>query len=358
MSYGLERFWEINQECLDLRGKIPRVPVRLHFDGDWICDLLKLDPVRYYTDFTYQQESRLRCNVITRKVLGYTLYPAVDFGVIMDASVYGGEVNYHKKAAPTLEPVITEPGQIKDFVARMAKKEPLAGGLVPKYLEWREKIKSKYGIALPAGEGMKGCAAVLGQLCGVTNLLTWLHTNPEEIRALVECWFDTSVRYLRGLREATGVKSGGLSLASDLTGLLSPQLYRGFFFEAEKTLFTLFAPGEKDRRYYHADYHMSHHFDSLRELGVNQVNIDPYIMAAQILESLPAVVVHGQVPPATVLLHGSPAEVEACVRRDISQAGPGKRLILTTVGGVNPGTSFANLRARWFAVEKYGYIYG
>lgn len=357
MSFDWERFWEINRECLDLRREIPRVPVSLRFDGDWICHLLQLDPARYYTDFTYQQESRLRCSEITRKELGYTLEPAVDFGVVLDASIYGGEVNYHKSSAPILAPVITEPGQIKGFVAKMAKQDPLTAGLVPKYLEWREKIKASYGMELAAGEGMKGCAAVLGQLCGITNLLTWLHTNPEEIRALVECWFETSVRYLRGLREATGVK-GGLSLASDLTGMLSPRLYREFFFAAEKDLFSLFAPGEDDRRYYHADYHMSHHFDSLRELGVNQVNIDPYITAAEILEHLPGVIVHGQIPPATVLLHGSPADVEACVRRDISQAGPGKRLILTTIGGINPGTSFENLRVLCYAVEKYGYIYG
>lgn len=358
MSVDLERFWEINRECLALRGEIPRVPVRLRFEGDWICHLLKLDPVRYYTDFNYQQDSRLRCSEVTRKELGYTLEPAVDFGVVMDASVYGGKISFDKSAGPTLEPVLTEPGQIKGFVAKMAKKDPLDAGLVPKYLEWREKIKARYGIELAAGEGMKGCAAVLGQLCGVTNLLTWLYTNPDEIRALVECWFETSVRYLRGLREVTGVKDGGLSLASDLTGLLSPQLYREFFFEAEKKLFALFAPGENDRRYYHADYHMSQHFDSLRELGVNEVNIDPYITAAEILEHLPGVVVHGQIPPVTVLLRGSPADVEACVRRDIAQAGPGKRLILTTVGGINPGTSFANLRALCYAVEKYGYIYG
>ncbi len=358
MPFDLERFWEINRECLDLDREIPRVPVSLRFEGDWICHLLKLDPARYYTDFNYQQESRLRCSEITRKELGYTLHPAVDFGVIMDASVYGGKVHYHKNAAPILEPVITEPGQIKGFVKRMAKQDPLAAGLVPEYLEWREKIKVRYGIELAAGKGIKGCAAVLGQLCGVTNLLTWIYTHPEEIRALVECWFETSVKYLRGLREATGVKNGGLSLASDVTGMLSPQLYRGFFFEAEKNLFNLFAPGENDHRYYHADYRMSHHFDSLRELGVNQVNIDPHLTAAQILENLPGVIVHGQIHPANVLLQGSPAEIEACVRRDIAQAGPGKHLILTTVGGMNPGTPFQNLRALCYAVEKHGFIYG
>lgn len=359
-TLDLKRFWEVNQNCLDLRREIPRVPVNLRFDGDWICELLKLDNARYYTDFTYQQENRLKCSTITEKELGYPLYPAVDFGVVLDASVYGGEVNYHKNAAPVLGPVVTEPGQIKDLVARMEKKDPLAGGLVPKYLEWRERIKAKYGIDLYAGQGMKGCAAVLGQLCGVGNFLTWLRTNPEEIKALVECWFETSVRYIRGLRAATGtaVVSGGFALASDLTGLLSPGLYREFIFEAEKRLFTVFATGENDRRYYHSDYHMSHHLDSLRELGVNHVNIDPYITAVQILKKMPGVIVHGQIPPTTVLLYGSPEEVEACVQRDISQAGPGRQLILTTVGGINPGTSFRNLRALCYAVEKYGYIYG
>ncbi len=361
MNYDMDmkRFWEINAQCMDISGDIQRVPVSIHLDGDWICEYLKLDNARYYSDFEYQQEHRLRCSEITQKELAYTIYPAVDFGVIMDASIYGGKVNYESKATPTLAPVIHDPSEIDALVEKMKNADILEQGLVPMYLEWREKIKSRYGIELTYGGGQKGCATMLGQICTITNFLTWIMTDPEQIHKLVACWLDTSKRYTKAMREVTGYPADqyGYEFASDVAGLLSPQLYRGFIMEAEGELYDMFAPNANASRYYHADYHMLHHLEALQENGVNAVNIDPYIDPAQILEIMPEVVVHGQIPPLTVLLNGSPEEVIACAKRDIEQAGPGKHLILCTAGSINPGTSFENLKAMCYAVEKYGYIY-
>jgi uroporphyrinogen decarboxylase len=161
------------------------------------------------------------------------------------------------------------------------------------------------------------------------------------------------------MRQNTAFKSdrGGFSFASDVSGMLSPQLYREFVMDAEKELYDFFAPDEGGRRYYHADYHMLHHLDAFREMGVNAVNIDPYITAAQILAELPQAVVYGQIPPLRVLLYGTPEEVVACAKRDIEEAGPERHLVLTTAGSINPGTSFENIKAACYAAEKYGYIY-
>lgn len=89
----------------------------------------------------------------------------------------------------------------------------------------------------------------------------------------------------------------------------------------------MFAPDPGDMRFYHADSHMLHHLESLRKIGVNQVNIDPYIEPRQILEKMPEVVVSGQIPPTRVLLYGTPEDVIECAKRGIEQAGPGKHLI-------------------------------
>ena len=361
MSYDLDmgRFWEVNRQCLDLKEDIQRVPVSMHLDGDWICEYLKLDNAKYYSDFEYQQEHRLRCSEITEEELAYTIYPAVDFGVIMDASIYGGEVKYQSNATPTLTPVVNDPSEIDALVEKMQNVDLLEQGLVPMYLEWREKIKARYGIELTYGDGQKGCATMLGQICTITNFLTWIMTDPEQIHKLVACWLDTSKRYTKAMREATNYSAErkGYAFASDVAGMLSPQLYRDFIMDAEKELYDTFAPNADDLRYYHADSHMLHHLETLEEIGVNAVNIDPYIEPAQILEKMPNVVVHGQIPPLKILLNGSPEEVIAYAKRDIEQAGPGKPLVLCTAGSINPGTSFENLKAMCYAAEKYGYIY-
>lgn len=361
MAYhvDMKQFWEMNEKCKNLQENVPRVPVSIHLDGDWICEYLQLDNAKYYSDFEYQQEQRLKCNEVTQKELAYTIHPAVDFGVIMDASIYGGKVNYESNATPTLRPVVNEPEEIDGLVEKMSKVNLLEQGLIPKYLEWREKIKTRYGIHLTYGGGMKGCATMLGQICGITNFLTWIMTAPEQIHKLVRCWLETSERYIRTIRKETGFPETqtGFSFASDVAGMLSPELYREFIMSAEKQLYEMFAPGTEDKRFYHADSHMLHHLDALKEIGVNEVNIDPYIEPKQILEKMPNVVVYGQIPPTKVLLYGTPEEVIECAKRDIEQAGPGKHLMLCTAGSINPGTSFENLRAMCYAVEQYGYIY-
>ena len=361
MDYDLDmvKFWETNEKCMNLAGDIPRVPVSIYLNGDWICEFLKLDQVLYYSDYHYQQENRLRCSQITEKELGYRIMPGIDFSVIMDASVYGGEIIYQPNAPPTLQPVVNDPEEIDVLVKRMEKVDLLEQGLIPQYLQWREKIKKDYGIELTYGDEIKGCATILGQICGITNFLTWIVTHPEQIRKLIACWLETSKRYLYAMRQATNFPSDrtGFSIFSDLTGMLSPQMYREFIMEAEKELFNLFAPNPNDKRFYHADYHMIHHLDTFREMGINAVNIDPYVEPRQILAKLPNAVIYGQIPPTKVLLYGTPEEVVACAKRDIEQAGPGKHLILSPAGSINPGTTFENLKALCYAAEKYGYIY-
>ena len=352
----LKEFWRVNKECLDLGADIPRVPVDIHLPGDWVCEFLGLDMAKYHMDYEYQQSNRLKCSEITERELAYTILPAIDFGVIMDASIYGGRVNYASNATPTLTPVVNDPGEIDALIKHMESVDILQAGLIPKFMEWRDFLKRDFGMELRYGGDLKGCATMMGQICGITNFLTWILVYPEEIKRLIACWRETSIRYIDAMREATGypLDQRGLSLASDVAGMLSPGMYREFVMDAELKLYNRYAPKAGDKRYYHADYHMLHHLDAFREMGINQVNIDPYVDPQAILQKLPDAVIYGQVPPTDVLLYGTPEDVINCVKRDIEQAGYSRHLIVSTAGSINPGTSFENLRAICHAVDTYG----
>jgi uroporphyrinogen-III decarboxylase len=358
MAYELDlrQFWLENERSRNQGKKSKRIPVSIGLDGDWICEFLQLDNAKYYSDYEYQQKHRLEASVVTEREIGLAIKPAIDFGVIMDASIYGGKVNYRSNATPTLEPVVTSPEEIDDLVEKMEKVDLLEQGLVPTYLEWRERLKADYGIEVGYGWGIKGCATTLGQICSITNFLTWIMTEPAQIKKLVQCWVKTGIRYVKAMRAATvyPATNQGFSLASDVTGMLSPSLYDEFIMEAEREIFQTFAPEEDAVRYYHADFHMAHHLDSLREIGVNVVNVDPYIQVKDILAKMPDVTIHGQIPPLDVLLYGKPEDVIECIRRDIEQEGETGQLVVSTVGSICPGTSFENLRAIVHGVEKYG----
>jgi len=352
----LQDFWLENSRARKEGAKSKRIPLSMNLDGDWICEYLQLDNSRYYSEYQYQQKNRLRCSEITERELGLPIRPAIDFGVIMDASIYGGKVNYRPNATPTLEPVVNSPEEIDDLIKRMSKADLLDQGLIPKFFEWRAKLKADFGINVTYGWGIKGCATMMGQICSITNFLTWIMTHPTQIRKLIQCWHETTIRYIQAMKEATGFPSEqtGFSFASDVAGMLSPELYRDFIMEAEKDIYQVFAPGKDDIRYYHADFRMAHHLDALREIGVNAVNIDPYIEVKDILVKMPDVTIHGQVPPLDVLLYGTPEDVVNRVRLDIEQAGSDGKLVVSTVGSIVPGTSFENLRAMCYAVDQYG----
>lgn len=353
-----KEFWKMNQVCMTLGEDIPRVPVSLYLNGDWICAYMQLDCARYYTEYDYQQQMREKCSKSTEKEFGYKIMPEIDFGVILDASVYGGALRCGRDATPVLEPVIHDPEEIGPFISRMENTDFLSSGLVPRFLEWRERIQRDYGITITYGDSIKGCATMLGQLCGITNFLTWIMTDPDEIRELVEFWKRMSVRYLESMRSATGFKGQNkFSFASDVAGMLPPYLYDEFIREAEGEIYERFAPGSQGRRYYHADYHMLHLLPLLKSIGVNEVNVDPYIEAEEILKVMPDTVIYGQIPPKDILLRGTPESIHQCVKNNIRQAGEGKHIVVSTVGSVNPHTSFDNLRAVCEAVEEFGYIY-
>ena len=353
-------FWRMNAGCMSLGKDIQRVPVLIDIPGDWVCDKMQLDNSRYYSDFDYQFEARERCDELIYKEMGLHLTRLIDFGVIQDASIYGGKVSYEENATPTLSPVVQDPDDIPAFIDRIDRMDPLEAGLIPKYIEWREKYKARTGIELTYGLSQKGAATMLGQICTITNFLTWTLTDPEMIELLVECWVRTSIRYLDCMRKITGTtdRHDTFSIQSDVSGLMSPRMYRNMLMYAEKRLYDNYATDKNAVRYYHSDSHMLQHLDALREIGVNQVNIDPYIDSKQIMDKIPGVIIHGQIPPTTVLLYGSPEDIINTVKRDIEQAGPTRQLIVTTAGSINPGTPLENLKLVCETVEKYGYVYG
>jgi uroporphyrinogen decarboxylase len=211
----------------------------------------------------------------------------------------------------------------------------------------------------PASGGTKGIATVCGQLCTVTRFLLWTALYPQEAAALTALVGRTFERYIRASRAYDGrLDEDGLSFASDVSGLMSPDTYRSLCAPQEKMLYDRFAP--TGQRFYHADSNMKAHVSALEEIGVTAVNIGPMVSTAEILEQAPRMIVNGQIPPTQVLWKGSPDLVVDAVRQDIRDivaagAGPGQ-LVVTTAGSINPGTPLENIRAMFWAAMEYGRI--
>lgn len=343
-----KNFWTVNAANLALTmagARTRRAPVAIILDGDWVCEFTKTPCDVYYGDFDEQQRARIQAGNAAYDEIGLRIEPALDFGVVMDASIYGGEIHCAPNAPPTIEPVLESPDKVGELAARMDAADPLSLGLVPRMLEWRGRLKAEHGKTHFAGVTVKGPGSMCGQICGMTNFLMWLAANPAEMKALIELQTRTTIRYIRSMRKATSARVPYLALADDLSGMVSEKMYRDFFYPAHKKLFESLAPYPK-LRYFHNDARSEHILHHIRKLRPGAVNFDAKVTVRRIRELIPDAVIFGHVPPIEVLLNGTPEEVRQTALANTAHARADRgRIVLTTAGSINPGTSFDNLRA-------------
>ena len=343
-----KNFWTRNAANLALTMlgvRTRRAPVMLLLDGDWICEFTGTPCDAYYSDFDTQQRARLQAGQAADAEIGLQIEPALDFGVVLDASIYGGKVMYSDIAPPTIEQAVESPEDIAELARRMDATEPLSLGLVPKMLEWHARLKAEYRTSAPAGLTVKGPGSVAGQICGITAFMTYLTTHPAEIKDLMALITRTTIRYIGALRRATGNKIRYLAMADDLSGMMSESMYREFVYPAHKAIFRALAPQPR-MRYFHNDSHTEHILHHLRKLHLGGGNLDAKVTVLRIRERLPNTVIFGHIPPLETLRNGTPEDVRRTALANVAHArAGGGRIVLTAAGSINPGTPFENLRA-------------
>jgi len=338
-------------------------------DGDWICHEFGIPMDKYYSDYSYQREVLAEARKSVNKRLDLNLIRdfVIDTGVVLNASLFGGKPSYHSNSTPVLEHVINDPSEVHALAKRidaLSDEALMHEGILHKH-HWKvaEYLKNKEGIPIqaPAVRGTKGIATVCGQICGVTNFLMWLMINPDEMKELTLLVGRTFKRYIRASRAFEGKEEmDRLSFASDVSGLMSPDIYRKFCAPIEKELYDEFAPS--GIRYYHSDSNMKRHVGILKDIGVTDVNIGPMISVNEIITQVPKMRIHGQVPPVTVLWQGSADLVVDSVRQDInemvSSGADLSQLIVCTAGSINPGTPIENIKAMLWAAMEFGKLNG
>lgn len=346
---GSKRYWFENSIATGMTvaaKRPPRPGVQFTLDGDWICKFLDVSFRDYYTDFDFQWECRQKASEASMEALGLKVPLHIDFGTVLDASIYGGELHFPENAPPSQSPAFESPADIKKLVAKMDEHRDLKElGLVPKLLEWREKIKKKTGKNVPIGVSIKGSATLAAQIAGMTECMMYLAMNEGEMLELMKLIQRTTIRYVRQLRRIAGIPPLTLAMANDMAGMVSPGMYEKFFKPVEKRLYNALCPARAGR-FYHADSKMNHQLGHLRDLELNMVNFGPSLTVKEIREKMPGSIIVGHIPPTEVLANGTPQEVLECGVSNIVDAyTSGGKIILSSAGSVNPGTSFENLRA-------------
>jgi uroporphyrinogen-III decarboxylase len=350
----LEAFWAENAVC---SAAYTTAKPRLKFSFAVGEDIIKstvgiTDHSRFYLDFDYQQQVRAEASIIWEKEVGVTIGPAINVGSVTYASLFGGKVVYPDNAPPWIEPVIESKEDILATVRRMEDAELTELGIMPRWLEWRQRILERYGVHLGHGSGFHGPATMSAMLCGTTRFLYFIQDYPDLMKTLYETIAEVGVRFMSKMRELTGLQGAGAALYDDDSALLSPGLFAEYEFPVLARWYKEFAPEARDRRYFHSDGDMSHHLERLNALGITNVNLGPAVDLEQIREQMPDTVIHGHWPPL-LWRNGTPEEVIERIKGDFSKVGRDGGMVVAPAGSINEGTPFENIRAAMFAVQTY-----
>lgn len=199
-------------------------------------------------------------------------------------------------------------------------------------------------------------------LRGFERLLMDLVENPEFITALMEKLLEINMAFTGRFLEAAGRYIHVFRTADDLAtqrGLLvSLTLYRRLLKPVYKRYFDFVRSMTGAKIFYHTCGNVTGLIDDLSDIGIDIIN-PVQVSALGDTAALKArfgnkVVFWGGIDTQHVLPYGTVADVEAEVRKRISDLGPGGGFVVAPVHNIQPDVPPENILAMAEATRKFG----
>ena len=199
-------------------------------------------------------------------------------------------------------------------------------------------------------------------LRGFERLLMDLVENPEFVTALMEKLLEINMAFTQRFLEAAGRYIHAFRTADDLATqrglLISLNVYRRLLKPIYKRYFDFIRSKTNAKIFYHSCGNVAGLIDDFADIGVDIIN-PVQVAALGDTAALKArfggkVVFWGGIDTQHVLPLGSVAEVEAEVRKRISDLGPGGGLVVAPVHNIQPDVPPQNIVAMAEATRKHG----
>jgi uroporphyrinogen-III decarboxylase len=327
--------------------KLDYQPAGFIIDSPWIPGWYGISKIDYYTSDELWLKANLKA---AAEFPDLWFMPGFwsEYGMCTEPSAFGARMIFLENNLPYAEKIISG----IEEADKLPRPNVMTDGLLPFMIS---RLRNNQDIIVENDHQIRfavtrGPLNIAGFLMGTTELMTAFGTDPTGTHRLISGITDFLCEWLVWQKECFPSIDGVLIL-DDLIGFVGEEEFREFALPFLKKLFT--CTGSKVR-FLHNDSEGLITAKYLKDMGVNMFNFSFEHSLADIRElSGPEIVLVGNIPPRDVLAGGTPAMVDAAVKKAFDEIGDHSRIIWSAGGGMPPGVDRENLNTFAKAVKKY-----
>ena len=315
------------------------IPWRLAIPAEVRCEYTGNKQGDYYTDLETYLRTEAAFPDLFERATGYR--PASSLSVPLSAyegaAALGGELTFpldHQPMIRDLGRVLPDSEQVDALIVP----DPWNCERFVRHVETWQELRRRFPdrqIGLSAGQEGPVTTAVL--LRGA-DLFADCVLAPERAHRLLSVCTDTYIAFARAVREVTGApQSGGVGIADDHAGNLSPAMWPEFVLPYYERIYTELGA---TRRSMHTELVRRAHLKLVAQLDLDHINFgeNQYIAVRDVVAELD-VPFDWHIKTVSEMLQGTPEQIQAVYRQAVADGAPEMTAELTV------GTPTENIRA-------------
>ncbi len=327
--------------------KLDYQPAGFIIDSPWIPGWYGISKIDYYASDELWLKANLKA-AATFPDLWFMPGFWSEYGMCTEPSAFGSRMIFLENNLPHAEKIISG----IEEADKLPRPNVMTDGLLPFMIS---RLRNNQKIIVENDHQIRfavtrGPLNIAGFLMGTTELMTAIAIDPTRSLRLISRITDFLCEWLVWQKECFPSIDGVLIL-DDLIGFIGEEEFREFALPFLKNLFA--CTGSKVK-FLHNDSEGLITAKYLKDIGVNMFNFSFEHSLSEIRElSGPEIVLVGNIPPRDVLAGGTPAMVDAAVKKAFDEIGDHSRIIWSAGGGMPPGVDGENIDTFAKAVKKY-----
>jgi uroporphyrinogen decarboxylase len=335
------------------REQPDQVPVFLPIESGFMAEYGGVPQREYHND----PRKMLACQAKVQERFGGLSPLYTDFGVVTEAAAFC-EIFWPEDDSPWVKPALKSIDEVDGLSVPDTKRD----GLFPRIMEYFEMMNDmaierglQMGVGNPRGPvgfgSLRGPVVLAALIRGISEFMIDMFDKPDKCHRLLEIATDTLLAYLDMQKKALG-SLAAVFLCDDISGLLSPSLFKEFFIPYTRRIFEV-----------HSDaltiYHCDSEMRNLTALAPDTKGKAFHMGFMHDMAELKRTIGNrmcliGNVHPVAVLMREDAGRVLEESRRCIEGAAAGGGFALSSGGVIDRGTPPENIDALVEATEKYG----